>query len=126
MSSSKWTVRVLAALACCVASLGFAACGGGGDSTSSTTSSTAAETGASGQSGTASSSQIEQAFRDGLAQQGITGADADCVVNEIQNHISGADFLAAVQQHAQTGQDDPKFTAALSASFTACNVTPPQ
>jgi galactitol-specific phosphotransferase system IIB component len=126
MTARKWTVRTLAALACCGASLGVAACGGGDDSTSSSTTSTAAETGASGESGAATSSQIEDAFREGLSQQGITGADADCVVDEIQNHISAEDFIAAVQQNAQTGQDDPAFTKAMSETFSACNVTPSQ
>jgi hypothetical protein len=123
MSSGKWTVRALATMACCVASLGFAACGGGDDSTSSSTSSTAAETGASGESGATTAAQLEDAFRTGLAKKGITGADADCVMAELDKTVTPEEFVASLQQQEQTGDNTAEFQTALNDAANTCGVS---
>jgi hypothetical protein len=111
-------VRFFATLVFCVASIALAACGGDGTSSSSTGATGA--TGASGSSDTAATT--ENRMRDALAQGGVTGTDADCVINDIQSNLSADEIQKGVEAFDSTGKNTPGLSAAIAAATASCDV----
>ena len=98
-------MRLAAATAACIASLGFAACGDdddeGGDSTSTSESS-----GATGESG----ASFEDQVRTSLEQQGLSDAVIDCVFEEGESIESTDEEL----EDLQNGELSDRLTQELS------------
>jgi hypothetical protein len=89
---------VAAATAACVASLGFAACGGDDDAStdsSSSSSSTTEETGATGASGSDATAIFEQTFKDTLENSGLSPAVADCIIDHVNFDSDEAEQVAS-------------------------------
>jgi hypothetical protein len=112
-------VRVLTALICCVASIGLVACGGD-DETNSTT----AATGATG-AADSSNASTEDRIREALAQGGITGTQADCMVDGLNNALSADQLQEAADTFDSTGENTPEFDEAVSTAAGGCDLDAP-
>jgi hypothetical protein len=109
-------VRVLTALICCVASIGLVACGGD-DETNSTT----AATGATG-AADSSDASIEDRMRAVLAQGGVTGTQADCVIDGLNSALSADQLQEAADTFDSTGENTPEFEEALGTVAGGCDL----
>ena len=113
MRSRILRLRTLATAATCVAALGIAACGGDDDDTSTT--------GASGATGAADVSDVRSQFNDQLRQvltetQGLTDAQADCAIEELDKAISDEELESA----NETGEPSQDFLDAAVDAGEKC------
>ena len=107
-------LRSLAPIAVCIAVLGFSACGGGDDTTGDaptvapepTTTDTTADVDTSD---LPAAEDLREQFDDQLLQiltttQGMSRAQAECAVKELDSRISDEEVQRAIAEAAQTGQ----------------------
>jgi uncharacterized protein YidB (DUF937 family) len=120
MNTHTMGVRATMAAALCVASLGFAACGGDDDSSSDS-----ADSGATGASG--SEETVGDLVRGQMEAAGISDEDADCVVDKINETVSEEDLQEVIDQAEEGGDSAAAGSEGLGPAFTAavqdCGVT---
>jgi hypothetical protein len=114
------TFRMAAATAACIASLGFAACGGDDDDSSDSSSDeTTEETGATGASDTGAS--VETMFRDAFEEAGLDEEQVDCAIEAMEAEIPAEDLVAAGEAAAESGGETPQeFLDAVQAAIADC------
>jgi ABC-type phosphate transport system substrate-binding protein len=120
--SRQTGLRVIAATAACVASLGFAACGGDDDDSSDSSSDeTTEETGATGASGSDTSADLEAMFRDAFEEAGLDEEQVNCAIEAMEAEIPAEDLVAAGEAAAESGGETPQeFLDAVQAAIADC------
>jgi hypothetical protein len=90
-----------AATAACIASLGFAACGGDDDESSSDE--TTGATGATGAQGSFDVTDAEAFLREDAEAQGLSEEDTDCVVDAVTSSVPEDELVAGLKEAEENG-----------------------